>query len=216
MKILNGFSEIFRIFAPKLYTKSNIYYGIQFQRDRKEVATPMGGERNLPGGRGREEKEVLCAQHVSLSFWSRIARGTSAGLHRQRHLCPLQATEGLQRAQPDGLRCLRTACRTICHTDGSASRHHYRTEHQPLPRTARQDRLLVRLGPRGAHVRPKLLQVDAVGLPAHVPLLFQHVQPEGSAHHQAHRALRADGYPKLRCAGNRGAALHCQRLGQVL
>ena len=42
----------------------------------------------------------------------------------------------------------------------------------PLPRAARQDRVLVRLGSRGAHLRPRLLQMDAVGVPQDVRLLL--------------------------------------------
>ena len=40
------------------------------------------------------------------------------------------------------------------------------------PRAARQDRVLVRLGSRGAHLRPRLLQMDAVGVPQDVRLLL--------------------------------------------
>ena len=70
----------------------------------------------------------------------------------------------LQRTSPDGLRRLRPACRAVRHPDGTAPRRNDRAEHRPLPRTARQDRLLVRLAPRGPHLRPLLLQMDAVGL----------------------------------------------------
>ena len=62
--------------------------------------------------------------------------------------------------------------RAVRHPDRPAPRRHHRAEHRPLPRAARQDRLLVRLGPRGPHLRPCLLQMDAVGVPQDVRLLL--------------------------------------------
>ena len=43
---------------------------------------------------------------------------------------------------------------------------------------------LVRLGPRGAHLRPRLLPLDPVGLHPHVQILLQPRLAEGTAHHQ--------------------------------
>ena len=37
---------------------------------------------------------------------------------------------------------------------GQHPRGYYRSQHQPLSRAARQDWLLLRLGPRGSHLRP--------------------------------------------------------------
>ena len=52
------------------------------------------------------------------------------------------------------MRRLRTAGGAVRHTDGTAPGGDHRAEHQPLPRAAGQDRILVRLGQGGAHVRP--------------------------------------------------------------
>ena len=62
-------------------------------------------------------------------------------------------------------------------------------EHQQIPEPVRQDWILLRLGAGGAHLRPHLLQVDSVGLPAHVQELFLPLLAQGPAHHQADRAL---------------------------
>ena len=75
------------------------------------------------------------------------ARRTPAGLYRFGHLLALQTALRLQRTSSDGLRRFRPACRTVRHSDGAAPRRNDRTEHRPLPGTARQDRLLVRLAP---------------------------------------------------------------------
>ena len=138
-------------------------YGVQFQGDRSQMAKPLEGGQNLQGGDGPLAAQILRAGHVPLPFGSGPARRPSAGLHRLGHLLALQAAQGIQRPPPDGLRRLRPSRRAVCDPDGAASRRHDRAEHRPLPRTAGQDRILVRLGPRGAHVRPRILQVDAVG-----------------------------------------------------
>ena len=49
---------------------------------------------------------------------------------------------------------------------GHAPRRHHEEERGPLPRADSRARLLVRLGPRGEHHRPEVLQVDAVDLRA--------------------------------------------------
>ena len=158
------------------------------------MAEAVGRPSDLPRRGGREEEEILRAEYVPLPQRRRPPRGPPPGLHRQRHLRPLQAALRLQRAQPHGLRRLRPARRAVCHTDGPAPCHNHRAEHQPLPRAARQDRLLLRLEPRGEDLRPGVLQVDAVGLPADVQELLQRQLEQGAADHQAHRALRAHGH----------------------
>ena len=149
-----------------------IRYGVQFQGDRAEVAATLARTEDLQGRDGPLASEILCPRHVSLPVGGGASRRPPAGLHRLGHLFALQAAQGLQRPASDGLRRLRASGRAVCHPDGPAPGRDDRTEHRPLPRAAGQDRFFVRLGPRGAHVRPRLLQVDAVGLPRNVlPLL---------------------------------------------
>ena len=149
------------------------------------MATAMGSQSDLSRNRGPGEEEVLCAQHVPLPLGCGTSCGSSAGLHCLGHLCPLQAFAGLQRAQPHGLRCLRTPCRAVCHTDGAAPRHHHRAEHCPLPRAAGQDRFLFRLEPRDTHLRPRILSLDTVGLHPHVRLLLRQCPGQGHAYRGA-------------------------------
>ena len=108
----------------------------------------MGGQQDLSGNGRRYETEILCTEHVPLPLGCRFARGTSAGLHRFGHLRPLQTPARLQRTEPYGLRRLRLARRAVCHSNWPTPCNYYRQQYQPLSRTARQDRLLVRLEPR--------------------------------------------------------------------
>ena len=96
----------------------------------------------------------------------RPARRPSRGLHRHRHPRPLQAHARLQRPAPDGLGRLRPARRAVRHRDRHPSAHHHAEEHRHLPPADQDARLQLRLGPRGRHHRSRLLQVDAVDLPA--------------------------------------------------
>ena len=98
----------------------------------------------------------------------RPARRPPRGLYGDRHRRALQADARLQRAAPDGLGRVRPAGRAVRGEDRHASAHHDRAQHQALPRAAEGARLLVRLGARGQHDRPRVLQVDAVDLQAAV------------------------------------------------
>lgn len=147
-------------------------YGIQFQGTGTQMAAALAGARNLPRRSRPRTSEILRSRHVPLPVGRRPARRPSAGLYRLGHLLALQTPERLQRPAPDGIRRLRPARRAVRHTDRPAPRRDDRAEHRPLPRAARQDRVLVRLGSRGAHLRPRLLQMDAVGVPQDVRLLL--------------------------------------------
>ena len=139
------FRRAFTIFAPE--TKTIQTYGVQFQRDRSQVAAPLAGRGNLSRGSRSHTSQILRARHVPLPFGCGSARRTPAGLYRFGHLLALQTALRLQRTSSDGLRRFRPACRTVRHSDGAAPHRNDRTEHRPLPGTARQDRLLVRLAP---------------------------------------------------------------------
>ena len=176
-------------FAGNSAIKSQTRYGIQLQGDRIQVAAALERTEDLPR-RGRPlAPEILCARHVPLSVGSRPACGPPAGLHRLGHLLALQAAQGIQRPAPDGLRRLRTSGRAVRHPDGAAPGGNDRAQHRPLPRAAGQDRLLVRLGPRGPHLRPEILQVDPVGLPRDVRPLLRQPPAEGAADRGARSRL---------------------------
>ena len=100
---------------------------------------------------------------------SRPAHRPSRGLHRDGHRGPLPAGAGLQRPASDRLGCVRPSGRAACGEDRRASARQHRGEHQELPPPAEGAGLLLRLGPRGQHDRPGLLQVDAVDFPAAFP-----------------------------------------------
>ena len=153
------------------------------------MAAALERARHLPRRRRPRASQVLRPRHVPLPLGGRAPRRPSAGLHRLGHLFALQAAQGIQRAAPHGLRRIRPARRAVRHPDRAAPRRHDRAQHRPLPRAARQNRFFVRLGPRGAHLRPGLLQVDAVGVPRNVqPLLLQR-HTAGTAHRRARRSL---------------------------
>ena len=97
----------------------------------------------------------------------RPARRPSRRLHGDRHRRALQAHARLQRAAPDGLGRVRPAGGAVRDQDRHASAHHDASSNVERFRApAPVARLLLRLGARGRHDRPGLLQVDAVDLPA--------------------------------------------------
>ena len=172
------------------------------------MAKPLAGGQDLQGGGRPRAAQILCAGHVPLSVGSGPARRTPPGLYRLGHLLALQAAERLQRPAPDGVRRIRPARRAVCHPDGPAPGRHHRAEYRPLPRAARQDRLLVRLGPRGAHVRPRLLQVDAVGVPRNVLPLVRPFEAAGAPRRGARRSVREERHRGRRCGLHDRDALH--------
>lgn len=112
------FRRAFTIFAPE--TKTIQTYGVQFQRDRSQVAAPLAGRGNLSRGSRSHTSQILRARHVPLPFGCGSARRTPAGLYRFGHLLALQTALRLQRTSSDGLRRFRPACRTVRHSDGAA------------------------------------------------------------------------------------------------
>ncbi len=176
------------------------------------MAKPLEGGQNLQGGDGPLAAQILCAGHVPLSVGSGPARRAPAGLHRLGHLLALQAAQGLQRPAPDGLRRLRPARRAVCDPDRPAPGRDHRAEHRPLPRAAGQDRLLVRLGPRGAHVRPRLLQVDAVGVPQNVLLLLLQGRAAGAPDCGTRRRVRKERHRGAERRLHDRNALHGRRM----
>lgn len=56
------FRRAFTIFAPE--TKTIQTYGVQFQRDRSQVAAPLAGRGNLSRGSRSHTSQILRARHV--------------------------------------------------------------------------------------------------------------------------------------------------------
>ena len=128
------------------------------------MAGPLGEGEDLRRGRLLPEAQVLRAGHVPVPLRRRPARRPPRGLHRHGHPLPLQAREGLQCPAPDGLRRVRPPRRAVRRGDGHAPRDHDEPEHRDVHAPDQVARLLLRLGPRGPHLRPEVLQVDAVDL----------------------------------------------------
>ena len=112
--------------------------------------------------------QVLRPGHVPLPFGRRASRRPLRGLHRHRHHHALEAHAGLERPAPDGLGRLRPARRELRHQDRGPPPRHHRAGGRQLPPPDRLGGVRLRLGAGGQHDRPRLLQVDAVDLPAPV------------------------------------------------
>ena len=130
------------------------------------MAAPLAREQDLQDRRKRARREVLLPGHVPVPVGGWTPRRASRGLHGHRHPLPLQEDEGLQRAAPDGMGRLRAPGGAVRGGDRHASRRDHEEERRPLPRADPLARLLLRLGPRGQHHRPEVLQVDAVDIRA--------------------------------------------------
>ena len=179
------------------------------------MAAEVARESYLSRRRRPRTPQILCARHVPVSVRCGLARRPSAGIYRIRYFRPLQTDEGLQRPASDGLRRLRPARRAVCHPDGPASGRYDRAQRGPLPRAARQNRLFVRLGARGADVRPLLLQMDAVGVLENVRSLVRPRAAEGPPRRGADRCVcRARHRGDRRCLHGRDA-LHRRRVERL-
>ena len=107
------------------------------------MAAVLGRKQDIWGRKPVTETEILHSGHVPLPVGSGTACGASARLHRERHLCEIQAFEGIQRAASHGLRRLWASGGAVRHPDRPASRKDHGAEHQPLPRAAGQTGALI-------------------------------------------------------------------------
>ena len=153
--------------------KIRIDHELQSSGDRTQMAEILGGTQDVCRLERFTPAQVLRVGHVPLSFGSRVARGTPPGVHRIRYLRPLQTPQGFQCAASHGIRCVRVAGRAVRHPDRAASGDHYPAEHRALPFAAGPDRAFVRLGSRGAHLRPGVLPLDTVDLYAVVQFVVR-------------------------------------------
>ncbi len=140
--------------------------GVSLPEDRAEVAGVLGEEQDVPNPRPRPgQAQALRPRHVPVPERRRAPRRPSRGVHRHRHLLPVQEDEGVQRPPPDGLGRLRPPRRAVRHQDRHAPSRNDPEERRQLPPADQEPRVLVRLGARGQHHRPRLLQMDPVDLP---------------------------------------------------
>ena len=144
------------------------------QRDRGPLAGAVGAAGGLPRGqpgrrpgrRGATGGARLRARHVPLPLGRGAARRAPARVHRHGRLRALPADAGRQRALHDGLRRLRAPGRAVRRTDRRAPAGHHRAQHRPLPGPAATPRPVPRHPPHAVDGRPRLLPLDAVGVPA--------------------------------------------------
>ena len=137
---------------------------------RAQVAALLGGARRPSARDGTPgPPEDLRPRHVPVPVGRRPARRPPRGLHRDRHRRALQADARASTC------CTRWAgTPSACPPSSTRSRpatHPRVTTQQNIDNVPPPDqdaRLQLRLGPRGRHHRSRLLQVDAVDLPAAV------------------------------------------------
>ena len=131
------------------------------------MAGPLGQGRPFQGEpAAAPRKEVLLPRHVPLPVGRRPARRPPGGLHGDRHPLPRQEDAGLRRPAPHGLGRLRPSGREFRPPDRHAPPRGHPKEHRQLQAPDSVPGILLRLGPRNRHDRPRLLQVDPVDLPA--------------------------------------------------
>ena len=138
---------------------------LQPARDRSEVAGALGSRRAVPHAGRRPAAEVVRAHDVAVHV-GRSPRGTlvrDGAIGRER---ALQADARLQRALPDGLRCVRPACRERRHQERTPPVGVDVRERRTHARAVEVDGRDVRLEPRSDDGIAGLLQVDAVVVPA--------------------------------------------------
>ena len=143
----------------------------------------LAGKADIPGRYRGKTAKILLPGNVPLSFRLGTPCRPPEELRAHRRLLPLQEHAGLQCAASHGLGRLRPAGRERGHPprpqparDGARICRH-------LPRDAGQDRLLLRLAARDQLQPARLLQVDAVDVPAAAP------QGAGLPGHRAHQLV---------------------------
>ena len=124
-------------------------------------------DQRLHAGRTPERAEpLLQPDDVPLPLRRGSACGQHLRLYRGGRLRALQADARLRRLRADRVRRLRDPLRELRAQDGGAPHRADSRQRGQLPSPAAPDRGDVRLGPHGRHHRPRVLQVDAVALPA--------------------------------------------------
>ena len=124
-------------------------------------------ERTLLQGRGElHQAQVLRARDAALPE-RRAAHRPHPQLLDRRRARPLHVDARLQRAAPDGLGRLRSARRKRRHRQQAAAARMDARQHREDEAHSPPLRLLLRLGPRGHHLRARILPLEPVVLPAH-------------------------------------------------
>src|SRR5258708_23607101 len=104
--------------------------------------------------------------NLPLSHRTRTPRGPPLGTYAQPTLCPLKKTERLKLFTPDGLLAIRPPGGAICNRPWHPSRRIDGDQYEEFPSAAGQYRLLLRLGPAGAHQQALLLPMDTMDFSA--------------------------------------------------
>ena len=170
-------------FAPDLLYDAPPH-GLQLHPDREEVAAALAGEqdvRRLRAGRRRRHAQGVRAGHVPLPQRGRVARRPPRGVHGHGHRQPVPAGVRVQRTAPHGLGRVRPAGRAVRHQERRPPGRDDGQEHRHLPPPDPGPGPELRLGPRGEHHRPRVLQVDAVDLPPAVQQLLRPGAEQGDA-----------------------------------
>ena len=173
------------------------------------MAEGLGGRKDLPRRDRPFQTQVLRPGGVPLPLRCRAARGASPQLHRAGRGGPPPPSVRVQRAVPHGLGRLRPAHRELRDEEPHPPGHRDEEERGPLPRAAQILGLLLRLGPRGEHHRPRVLQVDAVDLFAAVqarPGLQERDERQLVHRLQVRAGQRGSGQRRVRALRQRGGA----------
>ena len=127
------------------------------------MAARLGGDRPLPGPRGAGPAEVLLPRDVPVPVRPH-PHGARPELRHRRRDHPLQADARVQRPAPDGVGRLRAPRRERRHRQRRAPGGVDVREHRHHEGPDEDARDLLRLGPRGRDVRPRVLPVGAADL----------------------------------------------------
>ena len=189
-----------------LTRKTNDHETVQPARDRTPLAKGVGRCRPVQGDRGSLEVEEVRARDVPVPL-GRHPHGTRAQLHHRRRRRALLQDARLRRAASHGLGRVRPAGRERGHQVQQPSGQMDLRQHRHAEGQLQAHGLLVRLGPHRGGVRPRVLPLGPVDLPAVLEARF------GRAPQQPGELV-----PELRDgarerAGHRGRVLALPRRG---
>ena len=138
---------------------------VQPARDRAPLAEGMGGRRSVQSDRGRLQAEALRAGDVPVPL-GRHPHGPRAQLHHRRRDRALLEDARFRRAAPDGLGRVRPARRERGHQAQQPSGEVDLRQHRHAEGQLQAHGLQLRLGPHRGGVRPRVLPLGPVDLPA--------------------------------------------------
>ena len=149
-----------------------------------------GGVVGSDGRVARPHGQDVRPGHVPLPVGRGAARRAPARLHRHRRLRPLLPDDGPQCVARVGLRLVRPARRAVRDADRHPSAHPDRGQHRQLPPSAGPTRAGPRRAAQFLHHRRRVLQVDAVDLPADLQRVVRPGSEQGPTHRRAGGRVR--------------------------